>query len=92
MRRCDCFAWQTRRLRQWISYIITCFKLTECLRSIFRMQRTAQKETMSAMVAPSMAGLTVAYDSGSVEEDDDDIDDNDQFGDSEEPVSSDDYE
>ncbi len=47
---------------------------------------------MSAMVAPSMAGLTVAYDSGSEEEDDDDIDDNDQFGDSEEPVSSDDYE
>ncbi len=50
------------------------------------------KDTMSAMVAPSTAGLTVAYDSGSEEEDDDDIDDSDLFGDSEEPVSSDDYE
>ena len=44
------------------------------------------------MVAPSMAGLTVAYDSGSEEEDDDDINDSDLFGDSEDPVSSDDYE
>ena len=46
------------------------------------------KETMSAMIANSTAGLT----SGSGDEDDDDIDDDDLFGDDDEAVSSDDDE
>ena len=47
------------------------------------------KQTMSAMIAPSTAGLT----SGSGDEDDDDvIDDDDLFGDNDLAVSSDDDE